>query len=118
MSTYEQAREAFRSKELRQALYDEGDVVMADVLVNLHGAEHRARRRLENRLFRKDTHRRYEREFFPPVVDATLAPHVGPGPGRAGQPQPRDDDEPGGVHRRGRPTRSAPRRRPCTSTPT
>ena len=79
VSTYEQARDAFRQKELRQALYDEGDVVMADVLVNLHGAEHRARRRLENRLFRKDTHRRYEREFFPPVVEATLAPHTAAG---------------------------------------
>lgn len=79
VSTYQQAREAFRQKELRQALYDEGDVVMADVLVNLHGADHRARRRLENRLFRKDTHRRYERESFPPVVAATLAPHVARG---------------------------------------
>jgi len=76
LSTYQQAREAFRQKDLRQALYDEGDVVMSDVLVNLHGADHRARRRLENRLFRKDTHRRYEREFFPPVVAATLEPHV------------------------------------------
>ncbi len=79
VSTYQQAREAFRQKELRQALYDEGDVVMADVLVNLHGADHQARRRLENRLFRKDTHRRYERELFPPVVAATLAPHVASG---------------------------------------
>lgn len=79
VSTYEQAREAFRRKELRQALYDEGDVVMADVLVNLHGPDHQARRRLENRLFRRDTHRRYERELFPPVVAATLAPHVASG---------------------------------------
>jgi len=46
VTTYEQAREAYRQKDLRQALYDEGDVVMADVLVNLHGDEHRARRRL------------------------------------------------------------------------
>ncbi len=79
VSTYEQAREAFRQKELRQALYDEGDVVMSDVLVNLHGADHQARRRLENRLFRKDTHRRYERELFPPIVAATLTPHVASG---------------------------------------
>lgn len=76
VTTYEQAREAYRQKDLRQALYDEGDVVMADVLVNLHGDEHRARRRLENRLFRRDTHARYEHDFFPPVVEATLAPHV------------------------------------------
>ena len=79
VSSYAQARDAFRRKELRQALYDEGDVVMADVLVNLHGDEHRARRRLENRLFRKDTHARYERDLFPPIVDATLAPHVARG---------------------------------------
>ncbi len=57
VSTHDQARAAFRSRALRQALYDEGDVVMADVLVNLHGAEHRARRRLENRLFTAATHR-------------------------------------------------------------
>jgi cytochrome P450 len=79
VSSYAQAREAFRSRDLRQALYDEGDVVMSDVLVNLHGDAHRARRRLENRLFRKDTHRRYEHESFPPVVATTLEPHVAAG---------------------------------------
>jgi cytochrome P450 len=79
VSSYQQAREAFRQKEWRQALYDEGDVVMADVLVNLHGPDHQARRRLENRLFRKDTHRRYERELFPPVFATTLAPHAASG---------------------------------------
>ena len=79
ISGYEEAREAFRAKPLRQALYDEGDVVMADVLVNLHGADHRARRRLENRLFRRDTHTRFERELFPPIVEQTLAPHVAAG---------------------------------------
>jgi cytochrome P450 len=75
VSTYEDARDAFRQKHLRQALYDDGEVVMADVLVNLHGDEHRARRRLENRLFRRDTNARYELELFPPIVEATLAPH-------------------------------------------
>ena len=76
IATYEEAREAFRQKNLRQALYDAGDVVMADVLVNLHGDEHRARRRLENRLFRRDSHARYERELFPPIVAETLAPYI------------------------------------------
>ncbi|MEZ5142672.1 MAG: cytochrome P450 [Acidimicrobiales bacterium] len=52
---------------------------MADVLVNLHGDEHRARRRLENRLFRRDTQQRYERALFPPIVAETLAPHVAAG---------------------------------------
>jgi len=75
VSSYEGARDAFRQKHLRQALYDAGEVVMADVLVNLHGEDHRARRRLENRLFRKDVQARYERELFPPIVEESLAPH-------------------------------------------
>ncbi len=79
VGTYEGARDAFRQKQLRQALYDAGEVVMADVLVNLHGDEHRARRRLENRLFRRDTQQRYERSLFPPIVAETLAPHVATG---------------------------------------
>jgi cytochrome P450 len=76
---YEEAREAFRLKSLRQALYDAGDVVMADVLVNLHGADHRARRRLENRLFQRESRQTYERELFPPIVDETLVPHIAAG---------------------------------------
>lgn len=79
LSGYEEARDGFRQRHLRQALYDEGDVVMADVLVNLHGDAHRARRRLENRLFRRDTHERFERTMFPPIVAETLAPHVAAG---------------------------------------
>jgi cytochrome P450 len=79
ITTYDAARDAFRQKQLRQALYDAGDVVMADVLVNLHGDEHRDRRRLENRLFRRETHERYERELFPPIVAETLAPHCARG---------------------------------------
>ena len=35
---------------------------MGDVLVNLHGEAHRDRRRLENRLFRRETFELYERE--------------------------------------------------------
>ncbi len=76
---YEDARAAFRSKDLRQALYDAGEVVMDRVLVTLHGDEHRSRRRLENRLFRRDTHTRYERELFPPIVANTLAPYLATG---------------------------------------
>ncbi|MBM3660495.1 MAG: cytochrome P450 [Actinobacteria bacterium] len=79
IATYHDARDAYREKQLRQALYDAGDVVMADVLVNLHGDEHRSRRRVENRLFRRDSNARYERELFPPIVDETLAPFVAAG---------------------------------------
>lgn len=76
---FDDAKEAYRSKDLRQALYDEGEVIMADVLVNLHGAEHRARRRVENRLFRRDTFEHYERDLFPGVVEQTLAPYLADG---------------------------------------
>jgi len=81
ISTYEEAKEAYRQKELRQALYDAGEVIMADVLVNLHGAEHRDRRRLENRLFRRETLETYERELFPPILHDTLAADVATGHG-------------------------------------
>ena len=79
ISTYDEAKDTYRNKQLRQALYDAGEVVMADVLVNLHGQEHRARRRLENRLFRRDTLDRYENEYFPEVIADTLAPHIAKG---------------------------------------
>lgn len=79
ISTYDEAKEAYRQKDLRQALYDAGEVIMADVLVNLHGTEHRDRRRLENRLFRRDTFELYEQHLFPPIIADTLAPHVAEG---------------------------------------
>ncbi len=76
ITAYDEAKEAYRQKDLRQALYDAGEVVMADVLVNLHGSEHRDRRRLENRLFRRDTFDLYENRLFPPIINETLAPDV------------------------------------------
>lgn len=76
ISSFEQAREAYRQKALRQALYDEGEVVMEDVLVNLHGDEHRARRRVENRVLRRETFDHYQNELFPEVTRRTVAPYV------------------------------------------
>jgi cytochrome P450 len=79
ISTFAEAKEVYRAKDLRQALYDEGEVVMADVLVNLHGAEHRSRRRAENKMFRREVFERYERDLFPDVIERTLAPHLAAG---------------------------------------
>ncbi|MEM7092412.1 MAG: cytochrome P450 [Actinomycetota bacterium] len=79
ITTYEEARDTYRQKELRQALYDAGEVVMGDVLVNLHGEAHRDRRRLENRLFRRETFELYERELFPPIIRETLGPDIAAG---------------------------------------
>ncbi|HJM28217.1 MAG: cytochrome P450 [Acidimicrobiales bacterium] len=70
------AREVYRHKQLRQALYDAGEVVMEDVLVNLHSDEHRQRRRLENRLFRRETFYEYERELFPEIIQETVDPYL------------------------------------------
>jgi len=75
ITSWDGAREAYRSKHLRQALYD-GGVVMDNVLINLHGTEHRDRRRLENPLFRRDVLFRYERESFPAVLESRLREHV------------------------------------------
>lgn len=54
VSGYDVASDTLRDQRLAQSLYDEGAVIMADVLLVLHGAEHRARRLLELRVFRRD----------------------------------------------------------------
>ena len=79
VTTYDDAKEVYRHKDFRQALYDAGEVVMGDVIINLHGDEHRARRRLENRLFRRETLVHYERDWFPGIIEETLAPYLAKG---------------------------------------
>ena len=37
VTTYNEAKEVYRHKDFRQALYDAGEVVMGDVIINLHG---------------------------------------------------------------------------------
>ncbi|MFM8380632.1 MAG: hypothetical protein ACKOA6_01370, partial [Actinomycetota bacterium] len=76
IASFDEAKDTYRQKDLRQALYDAGEVIMGDVLVNLHGAEHRDRRRLENRLFRRETFELYENTLFPPIIADTLRPHL------------------------------------------
>lgn len=76
ISDHHGAVEIYRNRSLRQALYDAGEVVMGGVLVNLHGDEHRRRRRLENQLYRRDTLLHYERDLFPAIVESTLRPHA------------------------------------------
>ena len=80
LTSYADVRDAFRSKHLRQALYDDGALVMADTLLNLHGDSHRVRRRLENRLFRRPTFEAFEANAIGPILDEALAPYL-----RAGQ---------------------------------
>jgi len=79
IDTYANARQAYLSRDLKQALYDAGEVVMNGVLVNLHGEDHRLRRRLENRLYRREVFFRYENELFPEIIQETLSPHLAAG---------------------------------------
>ena len=60
ITDYKLAAKTLRQRDLRQGLYDEGAVLMDGVLVNLHGAEHTARRGLENKIFRRDVFLHYE----------------------------------------------------------
>jgi cytochrome P450 len=48
-------------------------------VINLHGAEHRARRAEEVKIFRKDFFRYYERNILARELDETLAPYVAAG---------------------------------------
>ena len=79
LTSYEDCRDGYRSMGLRQALYDDGATLMSDVIVNLHGDAHRARRRLENRLFRRDVFVRWEREVVPAAIRDALRPFVAAG---------------------------------------
>jgi len=72
LTTYDECREAFRHRALRQALYDEAAPLMEGVIVNLHGDAHRVRRRFENRLFRPDTFAWYETDIIPTIIDEVL----------------------------------------------
>lgn len=73
---FEEASHALRQRDLAQGLYDIGGVLMDGVLVNLHGEAHRARRNLENKVFRRDIFRYYESEVFPPTLEKTLRPFL------------------------------------------
>jgi cytochrome P450 len=75
ISTYRDASETLRHPDLRQALYDEGAILMEKVLVNLHGDEHRRRRLIEGRVLRRDYFKWYEAEVFPKTLEETFAPY-------------------------------------------
>jgi cytochrome P450 len=75
----EGASHAMRHPDLAQALYDAGAVIMDGALVALHGEEHRRRRLLEFRVFRRDFFRWYETEIFPRIMDEAMEPAVAVG---------------------------------------
>ena len=70
--SFQDAEAALRQNDLKQALYDEGGILMDKVLVTLHGDEHRNRRTVESQLFRRNFFRHYENEVFPALLQETL----------------------------------------------
>ena len=72
VDTYKDVEAALRQNDLRQALYDEGGILMDKVLVTLHGEEHRNRRAIESQLFRRNFFRYYENDVFPFLLNETL----------------------------------------------
>ncbi|MGZ0176635.1 MAG: cytochrome P450 [Acidimicrobiales bacterium] len=85
LQSWNAVRDAFRSKELRQAGYSEGAIVTADTLLDLHGDDHRERRRVENRLFRREIFSYWEHQVLGTTVRATLTPFVEAGRGDLAQ---------------------------------
>ncbi len=73
LTQYAACEHALRNNALRQALYDEAEIVMDRVLVTLHGEDHRRRRLAEMRVFRRDFFRQYEQSVIPGIVDRVLA---------------------------------------------
>lgn len=76
ITDYETARQALFNPDLKQALYDEGAVLMHKVLVALHGDEHQARRDLEGKVFKRNFLHYYENEVFPVILAESLTPFL------------------------------------------
>ena len=76
LNDYKVCEKALLEPDLKQALYDEAAILMAKVLVTLHGQEHRDRRVLEMRVFRRNFFRHYEHEVIPKVFDEVVQPFL------------------------------------------
>ena len=75
-SEYNTIKSALVNRNLKQALYDKGKVIMDGVLLTLHGDEHRKRRKLEHKIFQRDFFKYYERELFPKTLNETIKPFL------------------------------------------
>jgi len=76
VDTYQEAESTLRRTDLRQALYDEGAILMEKVLVNLHGDEHLARKRVVTKILRPPFYHFYEKDVFRQTLSDTLAPYL------------------------------------------
>ena len=60
-------------------------MVTADTILDLHGDEHRERRRVENRLFRREVFSYWEHQVLGATIEATLQPFIDAGRGDLAQ---------------------------------
>lgn len=81
VDTFDGCVHALKQNDLKQSLYDAAAIMMDRVLVNLHGAEHRARRNQEALVFRKDIFLMYEKTILPRTLEETMAPFIEAGRG-------------------------------------
>ena len=79
ISDAKQIAAGLRYPDLRQALYNEGAVIMDQTLLTLHGEKHRKRRLLEFKVFRRDFFHWYERTVFPQTLAQSMAPDIAAG---------------------------------------
>ncbi len=76
ISDYETIKKALVNRDMKQALYDDGKVIMDGVLLTLHGEEHHKRRKLEHKVFQRDFFKYYEHQLFPKTLEETLQPFI------------------------------------------
>ena len=75
LTSYAEVREALLTRELREAGHDEADYFLERHILTLHGEEHTTRRRVENRLFRREALRYFEHSLRDSIA-ATVERHV------------------------------------------
>lgn len=73
LNRFRDCEEALKSPHLKQALYDDGAILMDRVLVTLHGEQHRQRRMAEMKVFRRHFFRHFEQQVIPDVFDEVMA---------------------------------------------
>jgi cytochrome P450 len=79
ISDYNTIKSVLVNRNLKQALYDKGKVIMDGVLLTLHGDDHRKRKKLEHKIFQRDFFKYYEHELFPRTLNETIKPFLDKG---------------------------------------
>lgn len=81
VANYSEAEATLKIPTLKQALYDQGAVLLEKSVVNLHGDEHRYKRSVVMNVLRRDFFRHYQNYIFPRALKETLEPCIAAGGG-------------------------------------